>query len=82
MSMRKKIGLAAISLAFLATPALAGSVDFYHDKANWQDAFTKVLAKEVGGHGITVNAIAPYGTLPDDREEGAGSISSLPEQTI
>lgn len=43
MSMRKKIGLAALSLAMLATPALAGSVDLYHDKANWQDAFAKVL---------------------------------------
>src|SRR3546814_129573 len=29
-------------------------------------AFTKVLAKEVGRHGITVNAIATYGTMPDD----------------
>jgi 2-hydroxycyclohexanecarboxyl-CoA dehydrogenase len=29
-------------------------------------AFTRVLAKEIGMHGITVNAIAPYGTYPDD----------------
>ncbi len=31
-------------------------------------AFTRVLAKEIGVHGITVNAIAPYGTYPDDFE--------------
>src|SRR6202034_1487043 len=29
-------------------------------------AFTRVLAKEVGQYGITVNCIAPYATLPDD----------------
>ena len=31
-------------------------------------AFTRVLAKEVGKHNITVNAVAPYGTMPDDPE--------------
>jgi NAD(P)-dependent dehydrogenase (short-subunit alcohol dehydrogenase family) len=28
--------------------------------------FTRVLAKEVGQHGITVNCVAPCGTLSDD----------------
>lgn len=37
-------------------------------------SFTKVLAKEVGRHGITVNCVAPYGTISDDPDAfSAGS---------
>jgi 2-hydroxycyclohexanecarboxyl-CoA dehydrogenase len=36
-------------------------------------AFTRVLALEVGKQGINVNAIAPYGTLPEDADEETSS---------
>ena len=54
MKILKKIALAA-GLAVLAAPALAETVDFYHDKANWQDAFQAVLSKA----GVDVKVV-PY----------------------
>ncbi|ABW12692.1 short-chain dehydrogenase/reductase SDR [Parafrankia sp. EAN1pec] len=36
-------------------------------------AFTRVLAREVGKQGITVNAIAPYATMPLDYEQEVNS---------
>ena len=55
MKILKRIGLAAAGLALLAAPALAETVYFYHDKANWQDAFQGVLSKS----GIDVKSV-PY----------------------
>ncbi len=57
--LKKQIGLAAAGLAMLATSALAGPVDLYHDKANWQDAYTSTLS-DTGIDGVTVTAV-PYG---------------------
>lgn len=48
MNISKRIGLAAASLAVMATPALSETVDFYHDKANWQPAYEQVLSKAEG----------------------------------
>lgn len=44
MQMIRRLGLAAALAGGLAAPALAADVDVYHDKANWQDAYTKVLS--------------------------------------
>lgn len=43
MQMIKRLGIVAAALAALTIPSFAQNVDFYHDKANWQDAFTTVL---------------------------------------
>jgi multiple sugar transport system substrate-binding protein len=43
MQMIRRLGLAAALAGGLAAPAFAADVDVYHDKANWQDAYTKVL---------------------------------------
>lgn len=44
MEMIRRLGLAAALAGGLAAPALAADVDVYHDKANWQDAYMKVLS--------------------------------------
>jgi 2-hydroxycyclohexanecarboxyl-CoA dehydrogenase len=38
-------------------------------------SFTRALAREVGEHNITVNCVAPYGTMPEDmaRDTSSGS---------
>ncbi|HVW93890.1 MAG TPA: extracellular solute-binding protein [Devosia sp.] len=45
MHIIKRLTLAAAVVAGLAGSAFAQSVDLYHDKANWQDAFTSALGK-------------------------------------
>jgi len=45
MHILKRLTLTAAVLASVAGASLAYAVDFYHDKANWQDAFMSVLGK-------------------------------------
>lgn len=44
--------------------------------------FTRVLAKEVGQHGITVNCVAPYGTVSSDPEAFSRGSRFHPENTF
>jgi ABC-type glycerol-3-phosphate transport system substrate-binding protein len=57
MKIATRLGLAAAALSLLAGPALA--IDFYHDKANWQDAYTQVLGKAKDAAGVEVKP-TPY----------------------
>jgi 2-hydroxycyclohexanecarboxyl-CoA dehydrogenase len=41
--------------------------------------FTRVLAKEVGQHGITVNCVAPYGTISNNPEDFSSGSRFHPE---
>ena len=59
MNVLRKLGLAVAGVAVMATPVLAQSVDFYHDKANWQDAYTKVMAGSKAADGVDVKPV-PY----------------------
>jgi 2-hydroxycyclohexanecarboxyl-CoA dehydrogenase len=42
--------------------------------------FTKILAKEVGQHGITVNCVAPYATIPTDPDATSAGSRFNPER--
>ncbi len=55
----RKLGLLALSLAMLATPAMAQTVDLYHDKGNWNDAYKTVLDPAKEAIGVTVTPV-PY----------------------
>ena len=44
--------------------------------------FTRVLAKEVGQHGITVNCVAPYGTVSEDPEAYSRGSRFHPENSF
>ena len=45
-------------------------------------AFTAVLAKEVGQHGITVNTVAPYGTIAKDPEAFSKGSRFHPDNSV
>lgn len=51
-----------------STAALVGDymLPVYSAAKGAVHSFTAVLAKEVGAHGIRVNAVAPYATIPSD----------------
>lgn len=44
--------------------------------------FTRILAKEVGQHGITVNCVAPYGTVSTDPEAFSSGSRFHPQNTF
>jgi NAD(P)-dependent dehydrogenase (short-subunit alcohol dehydrogenase family) len=54
-----------------STAALIGDLwmSVYSAGKGAMHAFTRILAKEVGPHGITVNAVVPRGTFPADEAD-------------
>jgi 2-hydroxycyclohexanecarboxyl-CoA dehydrogenase len=53
-----------------STAGIAGDYQLalYSTAKSAVHGFTRVLAKEVGQHGVRVNGVAPFGTIPSDPE--------------
>jgi len=59
MHIVKRLAVAAATLAAMAGPALAQTIDFYHDKANWDPAFQSTLGPAKDATGVEVKT-TPY----------------------
>jgi ABC-type glycerol-3-phosphate transport system substrate-binding protein len=59
MHIVKRLAVVAAALVTMAGPALAQTIDFYHDKANWDAAFQGTLGPAKDAAGVEVKT-TPY----------------------